>query len=94
MFTVKTISGEPKLNVILHYDKRSTLEAMKINATRHSLLRYFGEQVLPDLQETKLLWLKSNLQENCWNRAGHFLDLTDYMTWKATGSLVRLVYVL
>ncbi|XP_050305456.1 FGGY carbohydrate kinase domain-containing protein-like isoform X2 [Anthonomus grandis grandis] len=82
-------SRNPNINVIIHFDKRSCLEALKIAKTRHSLLRYLGDNIHADIYETKLLWLKNNLREECWDKVGHFFSLTDFLTWKATGSLVR-----
>ncbi|KAH1015300.1 FGGY carbohydrate kinase domain-containing protein isoform X1 [Dendroctonus ponderosae] len=82
-------SRDPNINVIFHYDTRSSLEADKVNATHHALLKYFGERVLHGLEESKLMWLKNNLKEDCWDQVGHFFELTDFLTWKATGSFVR-----
>lgn len=33
--------------------------------------------------------LYQNLKESCWNKAAHFFDLPDFLSWKATGSLTR-----
>lgn len=33
----------------------------------------------------KLLWLKNNLNKQCWEKADKFFDLPDFLTWKATG---------
>ncbi|KAG7259974.1 hypothetical protein CRUP_036722 [Coryphaenoides rupestris] len=30
-----------------------------------------------------------NLRDSCWAEAAHFLDLPDFLSWKATGSLTR-----
>lgn len=32
-----------------------------------------------------------NLQESCWERAGYFFDLPDFLSWKATGVTARYV---
>ncbi|XP_060770179.1 FGGY carbohydrate kinase domain-containing protein isoform X6 [Neoarius graeffei] len=32
---------------------------------------------------------KKNLRTSCWKEAAHFFDLPDFLSWKATGSLVR-----
>lgn len=34
-------------------------------------------------------FLYQNLKERCWNKAAHFFDLPDFLSWKATGSLTR-----
>jgi len=36
------------------------------------------------MQTPKLLWLKNNLPET-WSKAKDFFDLSDFLTWKATG---------
>lgn len=33
--------------------------------------------------------LHQNLKESCWNKAAHFFDLPDFLSWKATGCLTR-----
>lgn len=35
-----------------------------------------------------------NLKESCWNKAAHFFDLPDFLSWKATGSLTRWALLL
>ena len=40
------------------------------------------------MQSPKLLWLKRHAPET-FARAGHFLDLTDFLTYRATGALAR-----
>lgn len=40
------------------------------------------------MQTPKLLWLKQHMPET-FERAGQFLDLPDFLTWAATGSLTR-----
>lgn len=41
----------------------------------------------------KLLWLKKNLPIS-WANAAHFMDLTDYLTFRATGNTARSVCTL
>ncbi|KAL3270332.1 hypothetical protein HHI36_009380 [Cryptolaemus montrouzieri] len=36
------------------------------------------------METPKLLWLKRNLNEECWQKAASFFDLPDFLTWKAT----------
>lgn len=36
-----------------------------------------------------LIW--QNLRETCWDKAGHFFDLPDFLSWKATGVTARYV---
>src|SRR5271155_2348530 len=40
------------------------------------------------MQSPKLLWLARHASET-FARAGHFLDLTDFLTYRATGALAR-----
>ncbi|XP_069956681.1 FGGY carbohydrate kinase domain-containing protein isoform X4 [Cherax quadricarinatus] len=52
------------------------------------VLKYVGGTVLLEMQTPKLLWLKKNMK-NTWARAGHFIDLPDFLTLKATGQFSR-----
>ncbi|XP_033861615.3 FGGY carbohydrate kinase domain-containing protein isoform X1 [Acipenser ruthenus] len=82
-------NGEKDRNVILWMDHRAFGQAERINQTRHRVLQYVGGVMSPEMQPPKLMWLKENLHESCWEKAGHFLDLPDFLSWKATGSLTR-----
>ena len=81
-------SGEDERNVIVWMDHRAASEAEEINATGHEVLRYVGGSVSPEMQSPKLLWLKKNLPAT-WERADHFFDLADYLTYRATGAVTR-----
>ncbi|MEO0917068.1 MAG: FGGY-family carbohydrate kinase [Pseudomonadota bacterium] len=81
-------SNEPTRNIIVWMDHRAMAEAEEINASRHAVLSYVGGTISPEMQSPKLLWLKRNMPDTFAN-ARHFLDLTDFLTWKATGSLAR-----
>uniref|UniRef100_UPI00358F73E2 FGGY carbohydrate kinase domain-containing protein n=1 Tax=Myxine glutinosa TaxID=7769 RepID=UPI00358F73E2 len=41
-----------------------------------------------EMHPPRLMWLKENLPDT-WKLAGHFMDLPDFLTWKATGNLTR-----
>ena len=86
-----SISRDPQRNVVLWQDHRAVAEAEEINGTKHPVLNFVGGLISPEMQPPKLLWLKRHLHEECWKRAVHFLDLSDYLTYKATSSTVRLV---
>ncbi len=55
---------------------------------RAGVLEYVGGQVSPEMQTPKLLWLKENMPET-WRRAARFLDLPDYLSYRATGDDTR-----
>jgi D-ribulokinase len=81
-------SGARERNVIVWMDHRATTEARLINETEDDVLRYVGGSISPEMEMPKLLWLKRHLRAS-FDAAGHFFDLADYLTWRATGSLQR-----
>lgn len=81
-------SGRHAQNVVVWMDHRAIDQVRRINATRHKVLRYVGGVMSPEMQPPKLLWIKENLP-GTWKRAGRFLDLPDFLTYRATGSDVR-----
>ncbi|XP_062850459.1 FGGY carbohydrate kinase domain-containing protein [Trichomycterus rosablanca] len=81
--------GAKERNVVMWMDHRAMEQASRITATKHSVLNAVGGVMSPEMQPPKLLWLKENLRESCWREAAHFFDLPDFLSWKATGSLVR-----
>jgi D-ribulokinase len=83
-------SGDPGRNVIVWMDHRAAGEAEEINAGAHEVLRYVGGRISPEMETPKLLWLKRNMPQS-FAAADHFFDLSDYLTWRATGSLSRSV---
>jgi FGGY-family pentulose kinase len=75
-------------NVIAWMDHRAISQAERIDRVRHDLLRYVGGGISPEMQTPKLLWLKQHLPSS-WQRAARFLDLPDFLTYKATGDDTR-----
>jgi FGGY-family pentulose kinase len=75
-------------NVIVWMDHRALDQTQRINETRHDVLKYVGGVISPEMQSPKLLWIKENLPES-WKRVARFLDLPDFLTYKATGGDVR-----
>ncbi|WP_130732533.1 FGGY-family carbohydrate kinase [Komagataeibacter xylinus] len=80
--------GAPEQDVILWMDHRAMAEAAEINAGHHDVLRYVGGVISPEMETPKLLWLKRHLPD-VFARAALFLDLPDYLTWRATGASSR-----
>lgn len=83
-------SGDPNRNIMVWMDHRAAGEAADINAGNHAVLDYVGGRMSPEMETPKLLWLKRNLPQS-FAAAGHFFDLADYLTWRATGSLGRSI---
>jgi D-ribulokinase len=83
-----SLSADPQRNVIVWMDHRAVAEAHRISATGDEVLRHVGGTVSPEMQTPKLLWLKQHLPATYAN-AGHFLDLADFLTFRATGSTAR-----
>lgn len=77
-------------NIIVWMDHRATDQAERINAAGHDVLRYVGNRISPEMETPKLLWLKEN-RPDTFAAAHHFFDLTDYLGWRATGSLDRSI---
>lgn len=80
--------GSDDQNVVVWMDHRAMEQTQRINATGHEVLRYVGGGVSPEMQTPKLLWLKEHLPET-WERAARFLDLPDFLVYRATGTDVR-----
>jgi D-ribulokinase len=90
--TVST-SGDARRNVIVWMDHRAIAEARFVNDTHDDVLRYVGGSISPEMEIPKLLWLKRYLPST-YNRAGHFFDLADYLSFRATGSTLRSICTL
>ncbi|MFA5858502.1 MAG: FGGY-family carbohydrate kinase [Elusimicrobiota bacterium] len=81
-------SGKAEQNIIVWMDHRAMGQTAKINAKHHRVLRYVGGKLSPEQQPPKLMWIKDNLPKS-WNRTAKFLDLPDFLTYRATGKDVR-----
>ncbi|VVD03134.1 unnamed protein product [Leptidea sinapis] len=71
-------------NIIMWMDHRAQDEADFINKTGHEILKFVGGKVSLEMEIPKLMWLKKHLP-SLWTKYGHFFDLPDFLTWKATG---------
>ncbi len=80
--------GDDARNVIVWMDHRATDQARRINATRHDALRYVGGVISPEMETPKLLWLAEQLPR-AFSRAARFLDLPDFLSYRATGDDTR-----
>ena len=80
--------GDAERNIIVWMDHRATQQADAINATAHPVLDYVGGRISPEMEMPKLLWLKTHNPQS-FQRAAHFFDLTDYLSWRATGDTAR-----
>lgn len=83
-------TGEDAQNIIVWMDHRALKETDAINRLSHKypVFEYVGGKISPEMQTPKLLWLKKRLPAS-WQRAAHFFDLPDYLTFRATGDLTR-----
>jgi FGGY-family pentulose kinase len=81
-------SGDKRWDTIAWLDHRAIAEADECTQSGHAVLDTIGGVMSPEMQTPKLMWLKRNLP-GTWAEAGRLFDLTDFLTWKATGSLAR-----
>jgi D-ribulokinase len=86
-------SGDERRNVIVWMDHRAMAEARAVNETQDDVLRYVGGSISPEMEMPKLLWLKRHLPST-YGKAGHFFDLADFLSFKATGSTTRSICTL
>ena len=77
-------TGSAAQNVIVWMDHRAVVEATAINSGGYDVLQYVGGGFSPEMEPPKLLWLKHHLPES-YARTALYLDLADFLTYKATG---------
>ena len=80
--------GRDEQNVVVWMDHRALEQSQRINAAGHAVLKYVGGRISPEMETPKLLWLKENLPQT-WQRAARFMDLPDFLVYRATGEDVR-----
>src|SRR6266536_3920111 len=71
-------------------DHRAMTEAREVNETQDEVLRYVGGSISQGMEIPKMLWLKRHLPST-YRSAGHFFDLADYLSFRATGSAARSI---
>ena len=81
-------SEDPARNIIVWMDHRAVAQADRINATGHAVLQYVGGRISPEMETPKLLWLREH-RPAVFDAAWQFLDLADFLTWRASGDLAR-----
>jgi len=85
-----SLTGAPERDVIVWMDHRAAAFAERMNAVGHETLRYVGGKVSPEMHAPKLAWLARRKPETIAS-AGHIFDLTDFLSFCATGSLTRSI---
>src|SRR6476469_2535716 len=86
-------SGDGQRNFNVWVDHRAIAEARLVNDTHDEVLQYVGGSISPAMEIPKLLWLKRHLPST-YRSAGHFFDLADYLSFRATGSTERSICTL
>ena len=81
-------TGAPERDVIVWMDHRAAADADQINVGGHETLRYVGGRISPEMHAPKIAWLARRKPETI-AKAGHVFDLTDFLSFRATGSLTR-----
>lgn len=81
-------TGNDAQNVIVWMDHRAMAQTARLNATKHEVLRHVGGKLSPEMETPKLLWIKEKLPRS-WERAARFLDLVDFLSYRATGNDAR-----
>lgn len=85
--TVDT-EGDHQRNIIVWMDHRALAETESINAGDYEVLKYVGGGLSPEMETPKLKWLQTHLPQT-WANAGKFLDLADFLTYRASGTDAR-----
>ncbi|MDR3537236.1 MAG: FGGY family carbohydrate kinase, partial [Acetobacteraceae bacterium] len=85
--------GDPERDIVMWMDHRAVAEAADINATGDAALAYVGGEVSVEMELPKLLWLHRHFPDRA-DGVWRWLDLADYMVWRASGAEVASVCTL
>jgi len=77
-------------DVVMWMDHRANEQAERINSLGHDVLRFVGGSISPEMQVPKLLWLAER-QRDVFDLVKHFLDLSDWMIFRAVGDNDQVV---
>ncbi|MEQ1768402.1 MAG: FGGY-family carbohydrate kinase [Devosia sp.] len=80
--------ADTRWDTIVWLDHRALAEAAECTASGHRVLDYVGGVMSPEMEVPKLKWLKRHVPTT-WSAAGHFFDLADFLTWRASGNAAR-----
>ena len=80
-------TGRNERDTIVWMDHRAVKEASEINAGAYDPLRFVGGVISPEMQPPKLMWLSRHIPRTF--ATAQFFDLTDFLTFKATGATDR-----
>jgi D-ribulokinase len=83
-----SLAGPSERDVMVWMDHRAAEDAERMTAAGHEVLRYVGGAMSPEMQAPKLAWL-ARMKPEAFGRVEHFFGLTDFLTFRATGSLTR-----
>ncbi|SAK77607.1 carbohydrate kinase [Caballeronia temeraria] len=83
-------SEQAERDIVVWMDHRALEQTERINATGHAVLKFVGGRISPEMETPKLLWLLEH-RPQVFDAAWQFFDLTDFLTWRATGDLSRSV---
>ncbi|KAJ1679002.1 hypothetical protein EV182_002925 [Spiromyces aspiralis] len=89
-------ASDPIYNIVMWQDHRASEEAALINRNdkaQKGALKYVGGKVSPEMEIPKILWLykrykELGLEDKLWRRVA-FMDLPDYIVYRATGASYR-----
>src|SRR5271166_5273206 len=81
-------TNAPEHDVIVWMDHRAAEDAERMTAAGHPVLRFLGGAMSPEMQPPKLAWL-ARMKPETFGKAAHFVGLTDFLAFRATGSLTR-----